>query len=195
METLNAINERRSIRIFKKDAVPDELIQKLLEAAVMAPSGENRQPWRFVVLQNDKKNEFVQLLTDVYQKLNEKGIKTGTFKRTIGCIRRANVFILVFNAYSGNKDICKDNDSFKWLVDIQSIGGAIQTILLMANELALGSLWVCDVFYAAQEICSWLKREDELVGGVCLGYADESPNLRPRMQWNEVTIWPDKCSE
>lgn len=190
MDLLNAIEERRSIRIFTKDTVPTELIQKLLEAAVMSPSGENRQPWRFVVLENDKKNEFVEILTDVLKKMNENGKKTSTFKRTIGCIRRSNAIILVFNANSDHRESFKSTEDFDWIVDIQSIGAAIQNMVLMAHALGLGALWVCDIFYAEKEIYSWLNREGGLVGGVCLGYADESPNARPRMQWQEVTEWP-----
>ena len=45
-----AIRERRSIRRFKSDPVPDEMIHQMLEAARLAPSGTNRQPWRFIVV-------------------------------------------------------------------------------------------------------------------------------------------------
>ena len=44
-----AIHQRRSIRNFKPDPVPKEVIRQLLEAARLAPSGSNRQPWRFLV--------------------------------------------------------------------------------------------------------------------------------------------------
>jgi nitroreductase len=45
-----AIEKRRSIRKFKPDPVPDELINQILEAGRLAPSGTNRQPWRFQVI-------------------------------------------------------------------------------------------------------------------------------------------------
>jgi len=44
-----AIKQRRSIRRFKPDPVPDEYLREMLEAARLAPSGSNRQPWRFIV--------------------------------------------------------------------------------------------------------------------------------------------------
>lgn len=189
MDVLNVIKERRSIRIFSKDSVPEELIQKLLESAVLSPSGENRQPWRFVVLENDKNNVFVEILSDVMKKLNENGKKTGTFKRTIGCIKRANLIVLVFNTYAGSGEGCEGAEDFMRIVDIQSIGAAVQNMLLTAHDLGLGALWVCDILYAENEIRSWLDRRDELIGGVALGYADESPDARPRMPWHEVTEW------
>ncbi|HQI25459.1 MAG TPA: nitroreductase family protein, partial [Smithella sp.] len=54
MEFLKVITERRSIRKFKPDEVPDEIIHALIEAARLAPSGENCQPWRFVVIKNQE---------------------------------------------------------------------------------------------------------------------------------------------
>jgi nitroreductase len=49
MNTLAAIAARRRIRRFKPDPVPPEALQAILKAATLAPSGKNRQPWRFVV--------------------------------------------------------------------------------------------------------------------------------------------------
>ena len=52
LTVMEAIQKRRSIRKFKLDPVPDELINQMLEAARLAPSGSNRQPWRFQVIQD-----------------------------------------------------------------------------------------------------------------------------------------------
>jgi nitroreductase len=48
-----AIHSQRAIRRFTDEPVPDEAIQRILEAAVRAPSGRNRQPWRFVVIRDE----------------------------------------------------------------------------------------------------------------------------------------------
>ena len=50
MDTLDAIRTRRSIRTYLDRPVPEELIQKLLAAAMQAPSARNQQPWQFVVI-------------------------------------------------------------------------------------------------------------------------------------------------
>ncbi len=52
MEVMKAIRERRSTRRFKKEPVPDEFITRVLEAARLAPSGSNRQPWHFIVIRD-----------------------------------------------------------------------------------------------------------------------------------------------
>ena len=52
MEFMDVIKKRRSIRKYKKDPVPKEIILKVLEAARLAPSAGNRQPWDFIVVTN-----------------------------------------------------------------------------------------------------------------------------------------------
>ncbi len=54
METLEAILTRRSIRQYQTTPVPEDLVQKLLTAAMSAPSARNSQPWRFVVIDDRK---------------------------------------------------------------------------------------------------------------------------------------------
>ena len=52
LTVMEAIQKRRSIRKFKDTPVPDELIEQMLEAARLAPSGTNRQPWRFQIIKD-----------------------------------------------------------------------------------------------------------------------------------------------
>ena len=49
---MEAIRRRRSIRKFKPDPIPDEIINQILEAARLAPSASNRQPWRFQIVKS-----------------------------------------------------------------------------------------------------------------------------------------------
>ncbi len=58
MEEHDPIFTRRSIRRFLKREVPAELINKMLEAAIQAPSAKNRQPWRFIVFGGEQKADF-----------------------------------------------------------------------------------------------------------------------------------------
>jgi nitroreductase len=72
------------------------------------------------------------------------------------------------------------------VLDIQSIGAAIQNMLLAAEDQGLGSLWICDVFIAYEELCKWLDEKGELIAAVSFGYADESPAARLRKPKSEV---------
>ncbi len=53
-DIIDVITSRKSIRRYKPDPIPDEMIDKILEAARWAPTGENYQPWRFIVIRNPK---------------------------------------------------------------------------------------------------------------------------------------------
>ncbi len=53
MDVIEAIHSRRSVRAFKPDPVPREVLQAIMEAALWAPSWENTQPWEFAVLGGD----------------------------------------------------------------------------------------------------------------------------------------------
>ena len=55
VDTFEAIRARRSVRAYRPDAVPDEVVRKLLEAARLAPSAMNAQPWRFIVVTSREK--------------------------------------------------------------------------------------------------------------------------------------------
>ena len=60
---------------------------------------------------------------------------------------------------------------------------------LTATELGLGSLWICDTYFAYEELNDWLKQEGELLAALAVGYADEAPKARPRKAREEVVEW------
>ena len=73
-------------------------------------------------------------------------------------------------------------------MDVQSIGAPIQTMLLAATDMGLGTLWICDVFYAHRTV-RVARRAHQLVAAVSVGYPDEEPKARPRMTVDQVTRW------
>jgi nitroreductase len=191
METFDAIAGRRSIRRFKDKAVPRELIEKLLEATCQAPSGKNRQPWRFVVIEGEEERaEMVRVLREGIEDARKAGWDLGSSENTASIMEQAPVTVFFFN-FANTDD--SEEDSPYSVVDVQSIGGAIQTMLLAAQDLGLGTLWICDVFYAYNGLRKWLGRNDQMVAAVSIGYADESPGPRPRMPWQELTTWRGGC--
>lgn len=62
---IDLLKSRRSIRAFKPDPIPDEYIQKIIEAARWAPSGGNSQPWEFIVI---KRKEVKDRIVDLFMK-------------------------------------------------------------------------------------------------------------------------------
>lgn len=66
-DLLELVKQRRSIRQFKPDPVPDEYIDKIIEVARWAPSGFNTQPWEFVVIRNKELKEKIVEVIDTYK--------------------------------------------------------------------------------------------------------------------------------
>ncbi|AJA46645.1 nitroreductase [Clostridium pasteurianum DSM 525 = ATCC 6013] len=186
MDTIRAINERRSIRSFKSNLIPAESIEKLLEIATKSPSAKNRQPWRFVVLQGNKKDKLVEIMTNTAKDHREKGLEIGSLELSTNSINESSTIILVFNAFSNTE---KDYNRHKLLVDTQSIGAAIENMILGAEDMGLATLWICDIFYSDKDICDWLDKKEELVAAVAIGYGNQHPHKRPRKDWREITEW------
>jgi F420 biosynthesis protein FbiB-like protein len=188
LEVLEAISSRRSIRRFKDNPVPDQVLHTILTAATQAPSAKNRQPWRFVVVSGEKRGEMVQIMREGMAKARAHGEDTGSGEWTADIMEQAPATIFVFNPHGAHPWLPHSTEQmFQAVVNIQSIGAAIQNMLLAAQSLGLGSLWICDVFYAYSDLCRWLGEEVQMIAAVSLGYPDESPAFRPRKPVSEVT--------
>lgn len=188
METMEAIQGRRSIRRFKADLVPRDVIERLLDLTIRAPSAKNGQPWRFVVTTGEAKSRLVETLQEVLEETKSKGQPTGSLQGSIQAMAEAPVVILVFNRLS-REDIPEPYAYAKLLVDTQSLGAAIQTFLLAAQDMGLGTLWICDVLYARCEVQAFASTKEELMAAIALGIPAETPGERPRQDWRELSTW------
>jgi F420 biosynthesis protein FbiB-like protein len=187
VNTLEAIAARRSIRKFKDTPIQEELLQIILDAAIQAPSACNRQPWRFVVVQGEKRTEMLRIMREEITRDKARGEDIGSAEWSAQVMEQAPVTVFVFNPDGlrpwQNHTV---EQMFRDVLDIQSIGAAIQNMLLAAEDQGLGSLWICDVFIAYEELCKWLDEKGELIAAVSFGYADESPAARLRKPKSEV---------
>ncbi|RIE15517.1 nitroreductase family protein [Candidatus Cryosericum septentrionale] len=191
METLEAIAARRSVRKFTDRPVAEETVNAVLAAAILAPSGKNRQPWRFVVVAGDEKRaQMVRVMREGIADTKARGMETGSAIMTARVMERAPVTIFVFNPEGVHPWASRSlAQTLMEAVDTQSIGAAIQNMLLAAQSMGLGTLWMCDVWSAYQQLEAWLGESVELVAAVALGYPDEQPAARPRRSLSEVVRW------
>jgi nitroreductase len=188
VDTLKAIETRRSIRKFKPDPVNREVLEKILTAGTLAPSGKNKQPWKFYVIQGDKRQEMTREMQKGMNRLDALGISTGSARYSLHVLAHAPATILVFNPAGKHPLLKRDTlETYMDVVDIQSVGAAIQNMLLAAVELGLGSLWICDVFFGYEELCDWLGEKGQMIAAVSLGYPAQDPRPRPRKPLEEVT--------
>ena len=190
MNTLDAIAARRSIRKFKPDPVPPELIETVLKAALQAPSGKNSQPWRWVVISGERRADMARCLREGLAQAKTRGLGVGSADWSVKIMEQAPVTLFVFNRFGLSPwQPHTVEQMIDAVVDVQSIGAAIQNLLLAAEDQGLGSLWICDVFYAYERICQWLGEPGQLVAAVSLGYANEAPPARPRRPVSELVRW------
>ncbi len=115
MELLEAIHTRRSIRQYRDEPVPEETVRTVLEAAMMAPSAGNVQPWQFVVVDDREKMERVK---DVHP--------------YVGMASQAPLGILVCG------DLRLEKFAGFW---VQDCSAAMQNLLLAAHDQGLGAVW------------------------------------------------------
>jgi len=187
MNTIDAITQRRSIRKFKPDPLPEDILRAIIAAGMQAPSGKNRQPWKFVIVNEDQRPEMVRLLREGIAKEKAKGGDPSSSEYSANIMERAPVTVFVFNPDGLSPWLAHSIDqNFTELVDTQSIGAAIQNMLLAGQELGVGSLWICDVFYAYQALCDWLGEKGEMIAAVSFGYPAESPAARSRKSYGEL---------
>jgi nitroreductase len=190
VNTLDAIAARRSIRRYKDTPIPDEALQAILTAATQAPSAKNRQPWWFVVVMGDSRAEMVQVMRQGIAKAKAEGEDPGSSEWSADLMEQAPVTVFVFNPDGLHPWLTRSIDQmFRDVLNIQSIGAAIQNMLLAALDLGIGSVWICDVYYAYEELRNWLGESGQMIAAVSLGYPDESPEARSRKPLSQVARW------
>lgn len=184
MEVLQAIYDRRTVRMFNTNPVADEVVDKILEAGTWAPSHGNTQPWQFIVIGPETRRK----LADAYGNYMEAGpLKNPAFpEERKAAIRKfaqdfggAPVLLAV---------VCPPPSSDLDRYDFPlTAGSVIQNILLAAWEKEIAGVWLS--FGSNPKVQSILETKDnELIGGIlAMGYADNIPPAPPRIPVSDKT--------
>jgi F420 biosynthesis protein FbiB-like protein len=187
------IKNRRAIRRYKDQPVPDELIERLLKAAMWAPSAHNRQPWRFAILRTfTSKDKLARAMGD---KLRRDRMADGDnaeaidrdVARSYGRITGAPVVILFFLSMS-DMDQYPDgrrSEAEKQMA-VQSVAMAVQNLWLLAAAEGLGACWLCAPLFVpdlVQETLD-LPGDWEAQGLLTLGWPAEERS-KGRRPWQE----------
>lgn len=195
---MNSIESRRSIRKFKPETVPKKLIEKIIKSGISAPSSKNRQPWRFVVVSGASKENVLAAMEQGLQRekirpfLTRSAILLRDAEHTLEIMRHAPVVIFIMNPLGA--DLQKPlsvNERVSEICNSLSIGAAIENMSLAAIEFGLGTLWICNTFFAFPELTEALHTKGILYAALAVGYPDEAPLPRPRKSIDEVTEWRD----
>lgn len=186
--------ERRSIRKYQNRMVERGDIEKVIEAARLAPSAKNRQPWKYIVYTGTEKEK---LLNAMEQGLNREAAEHNLLPKsafglpdafhTLQVMRQAPVVIIVMNTNGQSPYEETDTDRrFSEICDSLSIGASIENMLLKATQLGLGTLWIANTCFAYHDMMQVIQAPGQLIGAVALGYPDEQPPKRPRKPLEDI---------
>lgn len=188
------IYSRRSIRKFLKKDISKEIIESIINAGRLAPSAKNRQPWKYIVYGGTNKDELLAYMEKGLIREEQKspvlpnsrqGIADA--KNTLNIMTKAPVIIIVLNTngISPFTEIDADHRVTE-ICDTLSIGASIENILLKAEELGIGTLWIANTCFAYPELVSYLQTPHQLVGAIAVGYPNEQPMPRPRKELTDI---------
>ncbi|WP_343209619.1 nitroreductase family protein [Anaerolentibacter hominis] len=193
---MTAIETRRSIRKYSNRPVEKEKIEEILRAGTLAPSSKNRQPWKFIVVTGDSKEELTGAMEQGLERersaplLPENEPYLSAARHTANIMKQAPVIILIVNSLGIDlhADLMPEDRIYE-ICNVQSIGAAIENMTLTAADLGLGSLWICDTYFAYQELTDWLHTDGELMAALAIGWPEETPSARPRHTIEQVAEW------
>ena len=154
MEVLEAIRTRRSIRRFKKEPVPPELVEKLLEAGRWAPSSADSEPWEFIVVTDPEIKRRISRSLNIGPFLNEAPLA---------------IAVVV--------------DRLRTALPVQDGTLAAYAIWLAAHDLGLGACWINPNIPGGIKKILGIPFTKRLITVLTIGYPDEAPvHTRRKLQ-------------
>ena len=185
---IKEIENRRSIRKYKRHEISKEIIEDIIYRATLAPSAKNRQPWKFIVYQGEEKSKLVDVMHQgiKLEKITHKLMPEWAFaipdaENTVRVMEEAPCLIAVLNTNQKTPfDSIEDEKRIVEICDSLSIGAAIENMILTATSYGLGTLWIANTCFAYNELIDFIETDSQLTGIVAIGFANETPAKRPR---------------
>ncbi len=183
------IRGRRSVRAYRSDPVPRELVERVLEAARWAPSPHGRMPWRFaVVTRPELKVKLADAMGEEWERqLSLDGEPPEIIEkrklRSRQRILEAPVCVVVC-LYVADLDRYPDlpRQEAERTMAVQSLGAAAQNLLLASYQLGLDGGWMCAPLFCSSTVREALDLAPDLEPHalLTLGYAARDPIRRER---------------
>ncbi len=188
MELLSPILTRRSIRKYKNTPVEDAKLKLIIESARLAPSGDNSQPWKFIII---KSAEVRQKITQVSH--NQKWMMQAPV--FIVCVADMSVRLKDLRKRDQNisdtshLDLQEDNSERELKLIIRDTTIAIDHLVLQSESMGLGTCWIA--WFEQKDIKAVLNipTDKYVVAVITLGYADQNPKPRPRKPLEDIIYY------
>jgi nitroreductase len=179
--------ERRSIRKFTDKPVDRVLLERLLKEGLWAPSGMNRQPWKFIVLEGESLQRLLTLSSNMADSMDGL-LKAQNFDDKMRTFIKG-----YFKNLGGAKTvvICLSQTADTYIVDHANIASgavALYNFLLLAHEAGLATCWMTGYINVEDKLLALLGVTGyKLVGVTPVGYPNQTPPVPPRK--NEDIVW------
>ncbi len=195
LKILQGIRDRRSIRTFDTKDVPKTFLLKIMEAATLAPSAHNVQPWRFTVITDWKRKHTIAVA--MAEKWNEDLTNDGVslenrralLETSKKCFSESPVLIVAAITMK-EMDVYPDEkrQEYEHLLATQSLAAAIQNMLLAIHTLGLAACWHCAPLFCQEAVRKVLNMPShvEPQALISLGYPYDYPEMPPRKALSEV---------
>ncbi len=180
MDVYDAIHHRRSHRMYKPEVPSREILERVIDAALWAPSGTNAQAWEITLMAGKVRDEFVELVSQATKFLLPELQKAGIPEKGQELVMKffknlggAPVVIAV--------TIYKNPEAAMQMANIQSGAALFQNMLLAAHAEGLGTCWMTGANFLEREILKFLGKEDQqLLAITPIGYSAKEPPIPPR---------------
>ncbi|MCD6512806.1 MAG: nitroreductase family protein [Thermoplasmata archaeon] len=144
---MECIKTRRSIRRYKGDEIPPDIIERIIDAGRYAPSAENRQPWRFIVVTD---RQFISELSDVIKRNIDYILRRKRkFRKKYKELEEEDTLFFLNAVRNSSRDIIFYNAPAVIFVltqpkafNLESCAAAAQNMMLAAWSMGIGSCWI-----------------------------------------------------
>jgi nitroreductase len=179
LDLYEAIHDRRSHRLYRPDMPPRDALERVIDAALWAPSGMNTQCWDLTVLAGKARDELVSLINRSLQQLLPLMEKTGVTEKS-------QKRVVAFFKDLGGAPVVIAVTVWRWgdavgAGNIQSGAALMQNLLLAAHAEGLGTCWMTAGSLVEKEVLEFLGKPDQqLLAITPIGYSAQNPPAPPR---------------
>ncbi|MEO3993863.1 MAG: nitroreductase family protein [Desulfurococcaceae archaeon TW002] len=193
---LETVLSRSSVRWFKSDPVPDDVLLKILEAGVRAPNAGNSEQWFFIVVRDTEvRKKLHNLLLEAHEFYATQALKTPLPPdKVVKWVQRIREGMYLAPTYIAGYIDLRKTTHVEGLIEtekvfaVQSVAAALENMLLVAHTFGLGAVWIGVPLLLKGKFDELLKPPEkcDLQGIIALGYPAEFPRTRPRKPLSEV---------
>lgn len=191
------LRNRRSVRTYQDRPVERALLEQMLEAARWAPSPHGRQPWRFAVLtQQEPKQRLAEQMGEIWRAnlqmdgQSEEIVNIRLVKSHQRILQAPAIIIPCLYLEDLDRYPDQNRQTHEMTMAIQSLGAAIQNMLLMAYDLGLDTGWMCAPLFCPEVVCAALDLDKLLIPHalITVGYAAADPVRRSRLPLDRLIV-------